>query len=148
VVLNLQNSVRVDIGGARRFVGKLRRTLRLGRGDFTVCLVNDRAIRRLNRAFRGQDRPTDVLSFPWRNRSNGSKSRRAGEQELDAYLGDIVISAESARRNAGAERHPTGREVLWLILHGALHLLGYDHENDSGEMNRLERSLRARLGIG
>ena len=112
-----------------------------------MCLVDDPTIRRLNCAFRGQDRPTDVLSFPWRNGSAPSKSGRAREPELGAYLGDIVISAESARRNARDEGHPTGREILWLILHGALHLLGYDHERDSGEMNRLERRLRARLSV-
>jgi probable rRNA maturation factor len=147
VVLNKQSRVGVDIGGTRRFVGKLRRTLKLGRRDFTVCLVDDRAIRRLNCVFRGQDRPTDVLSFPWRNGFTPSKGGRAEERELGAYLGDIVISAESARRNARAERHPAGREIFWLILHGALHLLGYDHETDSGEMNGLERRLRARLSI-
>jgi probable rRNA maturation factor len=110
--------------------------------------VDDRAIRRLNRVFGGHDRPTDVLSFPWRNGSKRSGGDRACERELGAYLGDIVISAESARRNARAERQPTGREILRLILHGALHLLGYDHETDSGEMSALERRLRARLGIG
>jgi len=147
VVLNKQRRVRVDVPGARRFVGRLRRTLRLGGRDFTVCLVDDPTIRRLNCAFRGQDRPTDVLSFPWRNSSAPSKSGRPRERELGAYLGDIVISAQSARRNARAEGHPAGREILWLILHGALHLLGYDHERDLGEMNRLERRLRARLSL-
>ena len=147
MVLNRQSRVRVDISGARRFVGKLRRTLKLGRRDFTVCLVDDPAIRRLNCSFRGQDRPTDVLSFPWRKGFIPSKSGRARERELGAYLGDIVISAQSARRNARAERHPTEHEILWLILHGVLHLLGYDHETDFGKMNGLERRLRARLKI-
>jgi len=109
--------------------------------------VDDPAIRRLNCAFRGQDRPTDVLSFPWRKGFIPSKGGRARERELGAYLGDIVISAQSARRNARAERHPTEHEILWLILHGVLHLLGYDHETDFGKMNGLERRLRARLKI-
>lgn len=67
--------------------------------------------------------------------------------EFKGFLGDIVISAETARRNAALAGHFTQREIRWLILHGLLHLLGYDHERDHGEMTRLELSLRGRVGI-
>jgi probable rRNA maturation factor len=147
VVLNLQSRVRVNIGEARRFSATLRRTLKLGRRELTVCFVDDRAIRQLNREFRGKDRPTDVLSFPWQNGAHGYKDRRKIGHELRNYLGDIVISTETARENARSERHSTSREIHWLILHGTLHLLGHDHAKDSGEMTRLEHQLRARLRI-
>lgn len=68
-------------------------------------------------------------------------------REFGHFLGDIMISVDTARRNARREGHSTLNEIRWLILHGALHLLGYDHERDSGEMVRLELSLRERLGI-
>jgi probable rRNA maturation factor len=147
VVLNLQNRVRVNVSEARRFAARLRRTLNLGRREFTVCLVDDGRMRRLNAEFRGQDRPTDVLSFPWRGGANENRERGRNGSELRNYLGDIAVSTESARANARAEGHGTGREILWLILHGTLHLLGYDHTTDRGEMTRLERRLRARLHI-
>jgi probable rRNA maturation factor len=67
--------------------------------------------------------------------------------EFRNHLGDIVISVETAKRNAHLEGHSTLNEIRWLILHGLLHLLGYDHESDRGEMNRLELALRTRLGI-
>ena len=147
VVFNLQKRVRVNVSEARRFRNRLRRTLKLGRREFTVCLVDDRAIRRLNLEFRGRDRPTDVLSFAWQDGSRGMKGRSGSARELADYLGDIVISAQRAQENARTEGHSTGREILWLILHGTLHLLGYDHAADSGEMTRLERRLRTRLSI-
>ena len=73
-----------------------------------------------------------------------------GNRELDFkdFLGEVVISVETARKNARAEGHPTINEIRWLILHGVLHLLGYDHERDGGEMRHLELSLREQLGIG
>jgi len=125
--------------------------------------VNDREIRRLNARFRGKQRATDVLSFPWdaRQRRARSRTKRGRGQRRQAssglaacveiefrnHLGDIVISVETARRNARQEGHSTLNEIRWLILHGLLHLLGYDHESDRGEMNRLELALRNRLGI-
>ena len=77
--------------------------------------------------------------------SNGG--RGAAASEFAGFLGDVVISVETARRNARREGHSTANEIRWLILHGVLHLLGYDHETDRGEMTALEISLRARLGI-
>ena len=102
------------------------------RGAVTVALVPDRRIHALNRQFRRKDRPTDVLSFP---------------AEEPGQLGDVVIALGVARRQAVAAGHPIGTELRILALHGLLHLLGYDHEQDDGRMERLERRLRRRGGL-
>lgn len=102
------------------------------RGTVTVALVDDRSVRRLNRAYRGIDRATDVLSFE-------GGSRQA--------LGDIVIATGVARRQAREIGHSYRDELRTLALHGLLHLLGYDHETDCGEMRRVESRLRARGGL-
>jgi len=102
------------------------------RGEVSVAFVGERRMRALNRAYRGKDVPTDVLSFP------------SGER---AFLGDIVIAAGVARRQARAAGHSFGTEARVLALHGLLHLLGYDHEVDDGRMRRLEARLRRRGGL-
>jgi probable rRNA maturation factor len=91
-----------------------------------VRFVGDREMRRVNRQFRHYDKTTDVLSFP-------------GDPE---HLGDILISVPTARRQAETAGHGVDRELKTLLLHGVLHCLGYDHETDQGEMERLERKLR------
>ena len=102
------------------------------RGGMTVAIVPDARVHALNRRYRKKDRPTDVLSFP------------SGER---GYLGDVVIAAGVARRQAKAAGHSLQTELRVLALHGLLHLLGYDHERDEGRMSRLERRLRARGGL-
>jgi probable rRNA maturation factor len=115
--------------------------------------VDDKAIRHLNLAYRGKDKATDVLSFPWNEaagafpRAPPAPIRRGGHGGLANFLGEVVISVETARRNANGEGHSTLNEIRWLILHGVLHLLGYDHERDSGEMIGLELALREQLGV-
>jgi probable rRNA maturation factor len=96
-----------------------------------LVLTGDRPVRALNARYRGKDKPTDVLSFP------------AGGGE--AGLGDIVISVETAERNARALGRTLPQELDVLALHGFLHVLGYDHETDDGTMDRLEARLRRRL---
>lgn len=116
-----------------------RRTLAsVGRAEFslTVAFVRDRRIKELNRDFRGKDQTTDVLSFPAGESDDGF--------EID-YLGDIVISTDTAARQAKEAGHSLDREVNELVIHGVLHLCGYDHETDRGEMNRLELKLRRKL---
>lgn len=171
MIVNQQQKIRIDLGATREYVRQLRRHLRLGRRDFNVCFVGDSAIAALNAAHRGKARPTDVLSFPWavetgdqrrpsphgalRNSDRAKNTRRkaserprtAAGREFSNFLGDIVISVETARRNARMEGHSVAREFRWLILHGALHLLGYDHERDGGIMTELEQQLRAQMGI-
>lgn len=157
MVLNQQRRIAVDLGAARGVVRKVRTALRLGRGQFNVCFVDDARIAELNGRYRRMPLPTDVLSFPWVKVGEGSalprpaRGRRYAvvpppqKKEFAGFLGDVVISAETARRNARAAGHSTTREIRWLILHGVLHLLGYDHETDRGEMTALELSLRERL---
>jgi probable rRNA maturation factor len=146
MVLNRQRELAVDLAAMRAFVKRLRGVWHLGRREFNVCFVGDREIRRLNVIYRGKRQPTDVLSFPWQADSETWESG-AGRAIPETFLGDIVISVQTARRNAGREGHSTANELRWLIVHGLLHLLGYDHERDGGEMNQVELSLRDRLGI-
>ncbi len=134
------------------FVRDLQQQLRLGSKDFNICFVDDPAIRRLNSTYRGKDKATDVLSFPWNERKGnarpGTRPLRRGERgKTSNFLGEIVISVPAARRNARGEGHSTLNEIRWLILHGVLHLLGYDHACDNGEMTALELVLRDKLGI-
>jgi probable rRNA maturation factor len=143
VILNQQTEVHVDLQDASRFARRLSRALPLRHQMFNVCFVSDREIARLNRTYRGKEQPTDVLSFPWKVSSAGAVP--APEHEFEKFLGDIVISARTARRNARLEGHSTRAEIRCLILHGVLHLLGYDHQTDDGEMTELELALRDRL---
>jgi len=103
-----------------------------------VRFASDRELQRVNRDFRGKDKPTDVLSFP------GDDSDPEGSAPDGRHLGDVLISVPTARRQAAAAGHPVERELQVLLLHGLLHCLGYDHESDDGEMERLERRLRRR----
>ena len=109
------------------------------RGSVDVTLVGDAAMRRLNREWRGVDRATDVLSFPAADTPLARGQLR--------HLGDIVIATGVARRQAAQAGHAYGTELKVLALHGLLHLLGYDHETDSGQMARLERRLRRKGGL-
>jgi len=106
------------------------------RGVVSVAIVSDRAMRRLNRDYAGKDAATDVLSFP-------AGESRAGQP----LLGDIVIAAGVARRQAREAGHALAHEVKVLALHGLLHLLGYDHHGDGGRMARVESRLRRKGGL-
>src|SRR5574337_1003694 len=146
MIFNRQKQYAVNVAALRVYSQRLKQGLRLGRRDFNVCLVGDREMARLNAAYRQGPYPTDVLSFPWQPAGrNGSK--RVARREFKDFLGDVVISVETARANARREGHSTLNEIRWLILHGVLHLLGYNHGTDRGEMTALELSLRQRLGI-
>jgi probable rRNA maturation factor len=102
------------------------------RGEVNILITGDAEVRRLNREFRHKDRPTDVLSFPGTDRR---------------FAGDIAISASTAARHARQLGHSTADELKVLLLHGVLHLAGYDHETDKGEMARKEGRLRRALGL-
>jgi probable rRNA maturation factor len=138
-VVNRQRRRQMD---SKRWIAIAAKALKaIGRenANATVAFVSDRRMRELNRSFRGVDKTTDVLSFP------------AGANEFpfadDLNLGDIAISVQQAERQAGESGLSLDDEVAQLILHGLLHLCGYDHETDDGEMNRLEVRLRRRLGL-
>jgi len=133
----------VEISGLGRFpalaapglagwAGRLAADLAPGRRSFAVRLVGDRTMRRWNRDYRGKDRTTDVLSFP------------GGETPEGEHLGDVAICVPQALRQAGERGVALEDEIRLLLLHGLLHCLGYDHETDDGEMERLERRLRRR----
>ena len=107
------------------------------RGQVAVLLTTDETIRDLNHRFRGKNKPTDVLSFP---ASTQAKNR-------ERVAGDIAISIDTARRQSAACGHSLETEIKVLILHGLLHLAGFDHETDLGQMHRRERQLRAQLGL-
>lgn len=118
------------------------------RGAVSVLLTTDREIRRLNRMFRGKNKTTDVLSFPAAPVAAGQRVGKSASRLVGPRVcGDLAISVETARRQSIAYGHSLGIELKTLILHGLLHLAGYDHETDDGEMAQRERLLRARLGL-
>ena len=129
----------VDEGRWLAFVEKALKVVPAKGAGATVAFVSDRAMRELNWRWRGKRGTTDVLSFP------------AGQEEFEKgeglSLGDVVVSVEQAARQAAEHGLDFEGEVAQLILHGLLHLCGYDHERDGGEMNALELKLRRRLGI-
>ena len=142
MILNRQRAARVARRPLELFLQRVKSELRLHEVRATVCLVSDAEIARMNEMFRKKKGPTDVLSFPATARRRGLKTAKAG-----AYLGDIAISPATARRYARKNGRKLSSELQVLILHGLLHLLGYDHETDRGEMDRVERKLRKRLGL-
>ncbi|HSS22193.1 MAG TPA: rRNA maturation RNase YbeY [Pyrinomonadaceae bacterium] len=135
-VVNRQRKLTIDAGRWQAFAEKALKLAPASSG-FTVAFVSDRSMRELNRMWRHKSGTTDVLSFP----------AEPDEFETDESLGDVVISVEQAARQAKENGLTFDNEVAQLILHGLLHLCGYDHETDKGEMNRLELRLRGKLGI-
>jgi probable rRNA maturation factor len=138
MIVNRQRRVPVAIHPLQRFYECVRRELGFAPESVTIQLISDETMARLNETFRKKRGPTDVLSFP----ANGARRALAAE-----YIGDIAISPETARRNARRFSRSLPREMRILILHGMIHLAGFDHETDHGEMDRLERRLRRRLGV-
>jgi len=130
-VVNRQRRLQIDTQAWSDFATKALAAIGESESSATIAFVSDKKIRELNRQFRGIDKATDVLSFP----SHGSA------------LGDIAVSVETAAAQAKDNGLKFDEEIAQLILHGLLHLSGYDHETDNGEMNRLELRLRKKLGI-
>jgi probable rRNA maturation factor len=130
VLLNRQRRRRANPTRLRRVLAGAAQALGVA-GELSLVLAGDRLVRRLNRDYRHKDRPTDVLSFPGDGGEGG--------------LGDIVISVETAERNARGLGRTLPQELDLLALHGFLHVLGHDHETDGGKMQRLERRLRRQL---
>ena len=139
-VVNRQRKVPVDGERWRAFAERALRVVPAEEGaGVTVAFVSNRAMRELNRMWRKKSGTTDVLSFP--------AEQDEFEKAEGETLGDVVISVEQAARQAREHGLSLDEEVAQLILHGLLHLCGYDHERDDGEMDRLELRLRRRLGI-
>ena len=133
-----------------RFLGRARRAAGLG-GPISVLITSSRELRRLNRRFRGHDRPTDVLSFPALTRLGLRPAASGNGSRNNCNGGDIAISADIACANARRLGHSPADELKILVLHGVLHLAGYDHEHEHGspqsKMARLEARLRRELGL-
>jgi probable rRNA maturation factor len=130
VVVTSPDGSRVSTRGLARWLQKAAPSR--ARGAVTVALISDERMRTLNRAYRGKDYATDVLSFP---------------VDAKPFLGDIAIASGVAQRQAARAGHPVATELRVLALHGLLHLLGYDHERDAGEMTRAEARLRKAAGL-
>jgi probable rRNA maturation factor len=120
--------------GLTRFLNRARAAVGLD-GNVDVLLADDPTLRRLNKTFRGKNRPTDVLSFP------------APDEIAHDHAGDLAISLETANRQAAIYSHSLRDEVRILLLHGLLHLSGLDHETDNGQMAAREADLRVELGL-
>ncbi|WP_073253615.1 rRNA maturation RNase YbeY [Caldanaerovirga acetigignens] len=144
----MQDKIKVDQELQELIKKAVELTLDLEKADpkaeVSVALVDNAYIRQLNKIYRGKDEPTDVLSF-----SLGDESFIGGYEEIEHLLGDIVVSLEKAEEQANIYGHSFKREVVYLLVHGTLHLLGYDHENDEQRKvmrEKEERILRA-LGL-
>lgn len=133
-VVNCQRGRKIHTPAWESFAAQAADAIGKSGSSATIAFVSDKTIRNLNRQFRGIDKATDVLSF-------------RAEDADETNLGDIAISLETAARQAKENGLTVDQEVAQLILHGLLHLSGYDHQTDNGEMNRLELRLRRRLGI-
>lgn len=138
-VINRQRRRKVNAKLWREFTERALRVIGKHDRGAAIVFVSDAAIRKLNRQFRGRDYPTDVLSFP--------AQPEPFEADAETNLGEVVISLERARAQAKANGLTSTNEIQQLILHGLLHLCGYDHETDDGRMNRLELKLRRKLEI-
>ena len=138
-IVNRQRKSRIASARWERFGAKALKVLPVKNASATIVFVSDRAMAELNRRWRDQRGTTDVLSFP--------AAQDKFEKSEGLNLGDVVISVEQAARQAKQNKLSLNLEISQLILHGLLHLCGYDHSTDNGEMNRLERRLRKRLDI-
>jgi probable rRNA maturation factor len=140
-IVNRQRKIKINPNAWQEFAEKAIDAIDEAKGKtLTIAFVSDTKMRELNRQFRGKDSTTDVLSFPY-------KSDEFDFGETQNALGDVVISLEQARRQAAENNLTLELEISQLILHGILHLCGYDHETDTGQMDQLEIKLRDKLGI-
>jgi probable rRNA maturation factor len=160
MVLNRQRAVRVSIRELKGFLARAQRKLGIPSGALTICLVTNSQMARWNRDFRGKNGTTDVLSFR-ADASHQKRTRRLNQKPnrtrkiLSAasvtsaapYWGDIAIAPAIARENALRFGRTVDDELRILVLHGILHLMGYDHQTDTGQMERRERGLRRALGL-
>jgi len=147
-VNNRQRAARLARRPLESFLRRVKNELGLDEASLTVCLVSDAEIARMNEKFRKKKGSTDVLSFPTVARRRPVRLRRGSRPvKPGEYLGDIAISPSTARRYAKKNGRALSSELQVLILHGVLHLLGYDHETDHGQMDKIEQKLRKRFGL-
>ena len=146
-IQNRQKTVPVEMRALADFTNSVKLHLGFSQHSVAVRLINDREMARLNETYRHKKGTTDVLSFPAEGRRRPGSLRQALKKVRDAQLGDIAISPVVAKRNARRYGRKLTEEIQILILHGILHLLGYDHETDRGQMEQVELRLRRQLGI-
>lgn len=155
MVLNQQKKVRVETAPLEAFLAGILRELNLSSSEVAIALVSEAEIAKWNKKYLTKTGPTDVLSFPALSPHRAARFTRTkattGKRPPSSggWLGDVAISPETARRYAQKNGRSLDEELRVLMLHGVLHLLGYDHESptDYGAMNRVEQKLRRRLGI-
>jgi len=133
---NRQRKYKVDLKSIKQNADKILSLCRAGDSELSILIVNNRAIRTLNRQYRGIDKPTDVLAFPAPSVHRGEGR---GEGRLLRFLGDVVISMEKTHAQAAERGHSPDKEFKILLIHGILHLLGYDHEVSHTEARRMRR---------
>lgn len=147
MIVNLQRKVKIETKQFSGFVESLTGVVNEANGgSFSVAFISDRRMKELNSFFRGKTITTDVLSFP-HEADEFDQIASPIQEASSGYLGDIVISVEQAQKQAEENGLTFENEIKQLILHGLLHLCGYDHETDDGEMNKRELRLRKMLDI-
>jgi probable rRNA maturation factor len=147
MILNKQKKVRLAARPLQEFLRKTQRELNIADSEITIAFVSDAEMARWNEAYRKKKGPTDVLSFPAITGLSPKLAVKANGAKKAEILGDIAIAPETARRYAEKNGRTLSSEIRVLMLHGVLHLMGYDHESDHGQMNRIEQKLRRRLGL-
>jgi len=148
VMQNCQRKVQLDIVPLERFLMRMNVALGLRRDSTFVRFVTDSEMARLNGTFRKKPKTTDVLSFPSDQRGHPARLHTRAKSLRGRFLGDIAISPVVAGHNAKRFGRTLEAEICILMLHGLLHLLGYDHETDRGEMERVEAKLQRQLRLG
>jgi len=138
-VVSQQRRAKIDCTHWEKFARKAMQVVGKEREGITIAFVSNRRMRELNKRFRHLDKTTDVLSFP--------TEQDEFSDSTNPMLGELAISIEQAAEQALENGLKFEQEIAQLILHGLLHLCGYDHETDNGEMNRLELQLRRKLRI-
>jgi len=145
---NRQRQIRINQQKIKRDSAALLRNLGLENAELSILLVNDSLMRKLNHKFRGLDKTTDVLSFPQISKKSEAGSRKLNKNNLSftshLLLGDVVINLQAAKRQSPEHQMSFTDEMRWLLIHGILHLIGYDHEKSKyaeGKMRQKEKEL-------
>ena len=151
MILNRQKKVPLAEQPLSEFLDKILHELNFPQAEVAIAFVSDAEMAKWNQNFRHKKGPTDVLSFPALSKRRAKRKRAVVKSPVTtgAFLGDIAIAPETARRFAKENGRTLDNEIRILMLHGVLHLMGYDHESksDFGQMNRIEQRLRRRFGL-
>jgi probable rRNA maturation factor len=155
MILNRQKKVPLAEQPLSEFLGKILQELNFAQSEVSIAFVSDAEMAKWNQDFRHKKGPTDVLSFPALSTRRAERHAKRKHPVVRSpgtagdFLGDIAIAPETARRFAKENGRTLDNEIRILMLHGVLHLMGYDHESksDLGQMNRIEQKLRRRLGL-